>query len=92
MAFSVPTTHGTPSSRLTMAAWQVRPPRLVTMARAIFIVGSQSGSVMSATSTSPGSEVLQLLDVLDNADRAGANLLADASPVQQRPGPRLLRR
>ena len=37
-----------------MAAWQVRPPRLVTMADARFMIGSQSGSVMSATSTSPG--------------------------------------
>ncbi len=37
-----------------MAAWQVRPPRLVTMAEARFITGSQFGSVMSATSTSPG--------------------------------------
>ena len=36
-----------------MAAWQVRPPRLVTMAAARFMTGSQSGSVMSATSTSP---------------------------------------
>ena len=50
---SVPTTAGRPSSRLTMAAWQVRPPRLVTIAAAIFIVGSQSGSVLSVTSTSP---------------------------------------
>ncbi len=37
-----------------IAAWQVRPPRLVTMALARFMIGSQSGSVMSATSTSPG--------------------------------------
>ena len=37
-----------------IAAWQVRPPRLVTIAAARFITGSQSGSVMSATSTSPG--------------------------------------
>ena len=36
-----------------MAAWQVRPPRLVTIAAARFMTGSQSGSVMSATSTSP---------------------------------------
>ena len=36
-----------------IAAWQVRPPRLVTMADARFMIGSQSGSVMSATSTSP---------------------------------------
>ena len=35
-------------------AWQVRPPRLVTIADARFMIGSQSGSVMSATSTSPG--------------------------------------
>ena len=37
-----------------IAAWQVRPPRLVTMAVARFITGSQLGSVMSVTSTSPG--------------------------------------
>ena len=36
-----------------IAAWQVRPPRLVTMAEASFITGSQFGSVMSVTSTSP---------------------------------------
>ena len=36
-----------------MAAWQVRPPRLVTTAAARFITGSQSGAVESATSTSP---------------------------------------
>jgi hypothetical protein len=51
---SVPTMAGTPSSRLTIAAWQVRPPRLVTMAAAFFMIGSQSGSVLSVTSTSPG--------------------------------------
>ena len=48
-----PTTAGMPSSRAMMAAWQVRPPRLVTMALAFFITGSQLGSVMSVTSTSP---------------------------------------
>ncbi|MNT59692.1 hypothetical protein D3C72_1972250 [compost metagenome] len=48
-----PTTAGIPSSRAMIAAWQVRPPRLVTMAAARFITGSQSGSVMSVTSTSP---------------------------------------
>ena len=36
-----------------IAAWQVRPPRLVTIAAARFITGSQFGSVMSVTSTSP---------------------------------------
>ena len=39
----VPTTAGTPSSRATIAAWQVRPPRLVTIAAAVFITGCQSG-------------------------------------------------
>jgi len=36
-----------------IAAWQVRPPRLVTIAAARFMIGSQLGSVMSVTSTSP---------------------------------------
>ena len=49
----VPTMQGTPSSRLTIAAWQVLPPLFVTIAPAIFMIGSQSGSVMSVTSTSP---------------------------------------
>ena len=53
VAFPLPTTAGMPSSRAMIAAWQVRPPRLVTMALARFMTGSQSGSVMSATSTSP---------------------------------------
>src|SRR6266581_5516324 len=53
-ALAAPTTAGTPSSRATMAAWQVRPPWLVTIAAAVFITGSQSGLVASATSTSPG--------------------------------------
>ena len=54
VALPQPTTAGTPSSRAMIAAWQVRPPRSVTIAAARFITGSQSGSVMSATSTSPG--------------------------------------
>ncbi|CAM5629812.1 hypothetical protein RLIN73S_04645 [Rhodanobacter lindaniclasticus] len=41
-----------------IAAWQVRPPRLVTIAAARFITGSQSGSVMSAISTSPACTLL----------------------------------
>jgi hypothetical protein len=53
VAVSHPTTAGTPSSRAMIAAWHVRPPRLVTMAAARFITGSQFGSVMSVTSTSP---------------------------------------
>jgi len=53
VASPVPTTAGTPSSRAMIAAWQVRPPRLVTMAAAVFITGSQSGVVESAMRTSP---------------------------------------
>src|SRR2546427_803125 len=49
-----PTTAGMPSSRAMIAAWQVRPPRFVTMAAASFMTGSQFGLVMSVTSTSPG--------------------------------------
>jgi hypothetical protein len=53
VALPQPTTAGIPSSRAMIAAWQVRPPRLVTTAAARFMIGSQSGSVMSVTSTSP---------------------------------------
>ena len=56
MATPVPTTAGMPSSRAMIAAWHVRPPRSVTIAEARFMMGSQSGSVMSATSTSPGAK------------------------------------
>ena len=54
VASPVPTTAGMPSSRAMIDAWQVRPPRLVTIAAAVFMTGSQSGVVVSATSTSPG--------------------------------------
>ena len=54
VACSQPTTAGMPSARATMAAWQVRPPLLVTTAAAVFITVPQSGIVVSATSTSPG--------------------------------------
>ena len=54
VAFTEPTIAGIPNSRAIIAAWQVRPPRLVTKAAARFITGSQFGSVMSATNTSPG--------------------------------------
>ena len=49
----VPMMHGIPSSLETIAAWQVLPPLSVTIAEAILIIGSQSGSVLSVTSTSP---------------------------------------
>ena len=49
----VPTTAGTPSSRATIAAWQVTPPESVTSAAARRTAGIQSGLVNGATSTSP---------------------------------------
>ena len=52
VALPVPTIQGMPSSRETMAAWDVRPPLSVIIAPAIFIIGSQSGSVISVTNTS----------------------------------------
>jgi hypothetical protein len=55
-----PTTAGMPSSRAMIAAWQVRPPRFVTIAPAASSPGSQLGSVMSATRTSPGLHAVHL--------------------------------
>ena len=54
VAVRAPTTAGTPSSRETMAAWQVMPPPSVTRAAARRMVGTQSGLVIGATRTSPG--------------------------------------
>ena len=53
MALPVPTTAGTPSSRLTIAAWLVGPPWSVTMPAARFMIGTQSGSVISVTRMAP---------------------------------------
>ena len=76
-----PTTAGMPSSRAMIAAWQVRPPRLVTIALARFITGSQFGSVMSVTSTSPGLHLVHVGDAVHDAHRAGADLLADRAAL-----------
>ncbi|MEM2881548.1 MAG: hypothetical protein QXO54_02800 [Candidatus Methanomethylicaceae archaeon] len=53
VAFTAPTIHGMPSSRLTMAAWHVIPPLLVTIALAFLIAGAQSGDVIWVTNISP---------------------------------------
>ncbi len=55
VASPAPTIAGMPSSRLTIAAWAVRPPWSVTTAAARAMIGPQSGSVTGATSTSPSS-------------------------------------
>jgi hypothetical protein len=83
VAVPQPTTAGMPSSRAMIAAWQVRPPRLVTIAAARFMTGSQSGSVMSATSTSPGAHPRHVLDVGDDPRVAGADALSDAAPADR---------
>ena len=70
---------GMPSSRAMMAAWQVRPPRFVTIAAAVFMTGSQSGVVMSVIEHLAGVEVLQVGDVDDDAGAAGGDLLADGA-------------
>ena len=57
MALPVPTTAGTPSSRLTIAAWLVGPPWSVTIPAARFMMGTQSGSVISVTRMAPSRNV-----------------------------------
>jgi hypothetical protein len=53
VALPVPTMAGSPSSRLTMAACEVRPPWSVMMAVARFMIGTQSGSVVVVTRIEP---------------------------------------
>ena len=53
MASEQPTIAGMPNSRAIIAAWEVRPPLRVIISDACFINGSQSGVVISVTSTSP---------------------------------------
>ena len=64
-----------------MAAWQVRPPRLVTMAAAVFITVPQSGVVMSATSTSPGWNSDNAATLSITRARPVATLVPTARPV-----------
>ena len=66
-----------------MAAWQVRPPRLVTTAAAIFITVPQSGMVVSATSTSPGWNWLSSDTSLMTRARPVATLPPTARPLTQ---------
>src|SRR2546422_8388097 len=43
VALPVPTTHGTPSSLLTIAAWLVIPPSSVTIPAAFIMAGEEAG-------------------------------------------------
>jgi hypothetical protein len=73
-----------------MAAWEVRPPRSVTMAAAFFMMGSQSGLVVSVTRTSPLLEAVHLLGIPQDPGPPLGNGLPhrqafgqDLSPVQE---------
>ena len=55
-ALAHPTMAGIPNSRAIIAAWLVLPPFRVTIREASFIIGSQSGVVISVTRTSPFSK------------------------------------
>ena len=78
VALPVPIIAGRPSSRLTMAACEVRPPWSVTMAAACFMIGTQSGSVCAVTSMSPSRKRPISSAVSSHADSAGRHRLADA--------------
>ena len=68
-----------PSSRLTIAAWQVRPPRLVTIAAAVFITGSQSRRGGIGHQHLARLEVRKVVGVLDHADGPLRDLRADGA-------------
>jgi len=89
---SVPTIAGSPSSRLTIAAWQVRPPRLVMIAEAFFMAGSQSGSVLSATRISPSLNSRRNSTLRDNPHRTARDAFPDAPAGDEHGTPRSLSR
>ena len=72
-----PTTAGMPSSRAMIAAWQVRPPRLVTIALAALHhrlpvrVGHVGDEHVA------GLDLVHVGDRVDDPHRPGADLLAD---------------
>ena len=70
VAVRVPTMHGTPNSRATIAAWHVMPPVSVTSAAARRMVGSQSGLVIWATRISPSSKSVALVGGFQHAHLA----------------------
>ncbi len=81
VAWVAPTTAGMPSSRATMAAWQVRPPLSVITPAAIFMTGSQSGLVAGATRISPGLKVERSRAVAMRRVRPVAIFSPTARPV-----------
>ena len=81
VALPVPTTAGMPSSRLTMAAWLVGPPWSVTMPAARFMMGTQSGSVISVTRMAPSRNraMSAALRMTQTVPGAMASPMADAA-------------
>ena len=72
-----------PSSRETIAAWQVMPPESVTIAAARRISGTQSGAVMCATSTSPSPSSPASASEVTTRTRPAAEPGRGAEPAQQ---------
>jgi hypothetical protein len=84
VALPVPTMAGNPSSRLTIAACDVRPPWSVTIAAARFMIGSQSGSVISVTRISPSSNVPRSVGSFSLRTLPAAMALPMLTPVSRR--------
>jgi hypothetical protein len=73
-----PTTAGMPSSRAMIAAWQVRPPRLVTMAAGALHHRLPVGVGHVGDQHVAGLHAVHLAS-RDQPHRAGADLLADGA-------------
>ncbi len=87
VASCVPTTHGTPSSRDTIAACDVMPPASVTIAAERRISGTQSGDVIRVTSTSPFSSACPCAIVVTTRTRPDATPGLAPSPRASTPAP-----
>ena len=74
---------GMPSSRATIAAWDVRPPRSVTMPAAVFMIGSQSGSVDLGDEDLAGLELAELARIADDARLARRDAVADGEALRR---------
>ena len=85
VASPVPTTHGMPSSRETIAAWQVMPPESVTIAAARRMSGTQSGEVMCVTSTSPSRSRVGVRERAEDAHRPARDARRGAEAAQRAP-------
>ena len=85
VALPVPTTAGTPSSLLTMAAWLVGPPWSVTIPAARCMMGTQSGSVISVTRMEPSRNRSMSAASADHAGRTSRDRVADGRSCGKKP-------